>query len=401
MRVIVVQETDWLARGPHQQHHLFERLSLRGHHVTVLDYPILRPHWPREPFFVPRREEADAARIYDGARIHRVTPATLSLRPLARPSSILSHGAELARLIHRARPDVIVSYALSTGLPALQLARRHRIPFVFHVIDALHAIVPVPALQPIAHIVERRLFSAADEVILINEHLRDYAVRMGADPACTRVLRTGVDLARFHPGLDGAPARAELGIAPGDFVLFFMGWLYTFSGMRDVAASLLEAPPGVRLLVAGDGDDYEALRCLRDERLGDCLILAGRVPYERIPALLAVADVCLLPFHTVPATEHIVPIKLYEYMAAAKPVIAAPLPGVRRDVGEGNGVVYAEAARQLEAALAIRPRAAELGRQARAFVERHCDWASIAVLFGHAQRSAGLPVSVHGDKVGG
>ena len=49
MRIIVVQETDWQRRGPHQQHHLFERLSLRGHAITVLDYPILRPHWPNEP----------------------------------------------------------------------------------------------------------------------------------------------------------------------------------------------------------------------------------------------------------------------------------------------------------------------------------------------------------------
>ncbi len=390
MRLAVVQETDWLARGPHQQHHLFERLSQRGHDVTVLDYPILRPHWPREPFFVPRRVQENAARIYGGARIRLITPATLSPRLLARPASVFSHRAELSGLIQAARPDVIVTYALSTGLPALRLARRHRIPLVFHVIDALHAIVPSGALRPVAHSVERRLFSAADEVIVINEHLRDYAIRMGADAARARVLRTGVDLARFTPGADGTPARMELGIAPDDTVLFFMGWLYGFSGVREVAMTLRDAPPGVRLLVAGDGDDYEALVALRDAGLSDRLILTGRVPYSRIPSLLAAADVCLLPFHTVPATEHIVPIKLYEYMAGGKPVIAAPLPGVRRDVGEGNGVVYAEAAHQVEMALAIRPLAAELGGQARAFVERYCDWEAItaefeAILLRHAQ----------------
>jgi glycosyltransferase involved in cell wall biosynthesis len=381
VRIIVTQETDWLRRGPHQQHHLFERLSLRGHKVTVLDYPILRPHWPEEPFRVPRQEQPNAARIYDGARVRLITPGTLSLRPLARLTSVLSHRAELARLIRDTRPDVIVSYALSTGLPALRLARRHNIPYIFHVIDALHAIVPVRLLRPIARAVERGLFGASDAVLLINDHLRDYALRMGAAPERARVLRTGVDLARFTPDRDGAGVRHELGIEPGDLVLFFMGWIYDFSGLREVAATLDGAPPSVRLLIVGDGDDYQALCDLRDAGLGDRLILTGRVPYRRIPELLAAADVCLLPFHTVPATEHIVPIKLYEYMAGGKLVVASPLPGVRRDVGEGHGVVYATPERQIQAALALGDQAVELGRQGRAFVEANCDWEAIADQF--------------------
>lgn len=389
MNVVVVQETDWLRRGPHQQHHLFERLSRRGHEVTVLDYPILRPHWPAEPFVAKRQEHANAARIYPDARIRLVTPGTLSPAPLARPTSVLSHHAELVRLFRSRPPDVVVSYALSTGLPALRLARRHAVPYVFHVIDALHAIVPSRALQPVARAVERRLFAAADEVIVINDHLRDYAVRMGADPAHARVLRTGVDLQRFDPAADGTPERAALGIAPDDTVLFFMGWLYDFSGLLAVADALRSAPPGVRLLVAGDGDLYDTLCALRDSTLGERLIMAGRVPYERIPGLLAAADVPLLPFERVPATEHIVPIKLYEYMAGGKPVVASPLPGVRRDIGEGNGVVYAPAAEQVQAALDALPHAAELGARARAFVEAHCDWETItdefeAILLRHA-----------------
>jgi glycosyltransferase involved in cell wall biosynthesis len=381
VRIVVVQETDWLRRGPHQQHHLFERLSLRGHEITVLDYPILRPHWPREPLIARRGELKNAARIYKGACIRLVTPSTISLPILGRPTSVGSHYTELKRLIREARPDVIVSYALSTGLPALALARRYNIPYIFHVIDALHAIVPSRILQPVAHAVERRLFRAADEVLLINEHLRDYAIQMGADRMRARVLRTGVDVQRFTPARRGDEVRRELEIAADDFVLFFMGWIYRFSGVREVAESLRRAPAGVRLLVAGDGDDYPALEKLRNGTLGDRLLLTGRVAYDRIPGLLAAADVCLLPFQQVPATEHIVPIKLYEYMAAGKPVIASALPGVRRDVGEGNGVVYAPASEQVAKALEIRGQALTVGQQARRFVEANCDWETITSEF--------------------
>lgn len=377
MHIVVVQETDWVKRGPHQQHHLFERLSLRGHRVTVLDYPILRRHWPSEPLVVPLRLNENAARIYPDAAIRLLTPGTISLGVLARLSSVFSHWLALNRVIRQEKPDLIVCYALSTGLAALALARRHRLPFLFHVIDALHTIVPLEALKPIAHAVERRLLRRADQVILINEHLRTYAVAMGAAPERARALRTGVDLRRFKPGTDPSETRRRLGIGPSDLVLFFMGWLYPFSGVREVAESLRAAPPGVRLLVVGDGDDLPALASLRGSELHHRLILTGRVPYDEIPALLAAADICLLPFHTVPATEHIVPIKLYEYMAAGKPVIAAPLPGVMRDVGEGNGVLYAAAAEQVATALAIRDQAFDLGVDARAFVERHCDWDSI------------------------
>lgn len=381
MNILVVQETDWLRRGPHQQHHLFERLSRRGHVITVLDYPILRQHWPQEPLLVRTQVMDNAARIYEDAHIRLITPGTLSPSLLARPTSILSHHASLRRLIGEQKPDLIVSYALSTGLPALRLARRHRIPFVFHVIDALHAIVPSRVLQPVAHRVERWLFSQADRVLVINEHLRDYAIHMGARPETAQVLRTGVDLERIRPVASDDPmrqqVRTEVGLQPDDLVLFFMGWLYDFSGVQEVAASLAEAPEHVRLLVVGDGDDYEVLCRLRDERLGDRLLLTGRVLYDRIPAYLAAADVPLLPFHTVPATRHIVPIKLYEYMASGKPVIASPLPGVQRDVGEDNGVIYVPAAEQVAAALHLQPRSAELGMLARRFVEDHCDWAQI------------------------
>lgn len=378
MHVAVIQETDWLKRGPHQQHHLFERLSLRGHQVTVLDYPILREHWPSEPLFVPTIETL-GARIYDDAAIRLFTPWTTSLQPLARPSSMLSHRQQLAHLIAEQRPDVIVSYALSTGLPALKLAQRHRIPFVFHVIDALHAIAPGALMQKIAFRFEKYLLKHASRTVFINEHLRDYAVRLGAPAEKTHVLRTGVALDRFGHVDQRDQVRMELGIQPDDFVLFFMGWLYDFAGLEQVAEGLTGIEKNVRLLIVGDGDAYQRLLDLRDQRFSEQMLMTGRVPYERIPMLLSAGDVLLLPFQTVPATEHIVPIKLYEYMAARKPVISTPLPGVQRDIREGNGVIYAPAEEHVKVALNLREtnQLEALGSQARQFTEAYCDWRTI------------------------
>jgi glycosyltransferase involved in cell wall biosynthesis len=195
-------------------------------------------------------------------------------------------------------------------------------------------------------------------------------------------LRTGVDLS---PPADAerAPTRAELSIRDDELVLFFMGWLYDFAGVDVVARNLLEMPGNVRLLVVGDGDAFDALRRLRDEQLGERLLLTGRVPFERIPVYLAAADVCLLPFARNPITEHITPIKLYEYMAAARPVLANELPGVMRDVPPGHGVCYAPPDEWGPWVTRLQDSAyrAELGAQGRAFVEANCDWERLTDTF--------------------
>ena len=45
MKILIVQESDWLERNPHQQHHLMERMAERGHQIKVIDYPI---DWPND-----------------------------------------------------------------------------------------------------------------------------------------------------------------------------------------------------------------------------------------------------------------------------------------------------------------------------------------------------------------
>ena len=45
MKILIVQESDWLERNPHQQHHLMERMAERGHQIKVIDYSI---DWPND-----------------------------------------------------------------------------------------------------------------------------------------------------------------------------------------------------------------------------------------------------------------------------------------------------------------------------------------------------------------
>lgn len=377
MRITVVQETDWLKRGPHQQHHLFERLAARGHDVTVLDFEILYEPFPRAPLIAHRQIHSNVKRTLTPSKgVTVIRPFTIRLPLIARPISLATFYFELVRRIYNP-PDVIVNYALSTGLPALIAARQRKIPFLFHVIDSLYTLVPFPVLQPIAKFFERNLLRASDRTLYINEELRQYGISMGAKESSARTIRTGVDLQRFGAGVESASLRSQLGFKSDDVILLFIGWLYDHVGVDTVMRTLPHLPAYVKLLVVGAGEGEPQLKALHQElNLGARVVFAGSQPYDSMPRFMALADVCLLYFDLKPITQHIVPIKIYEYMASGKPVLASPLPAVMRDVPPNNGVLYipqTELLDELNRLLDLNYRN-DLGAKSRKFVEENCDW---------------------------
>ena len=129
-------------------------------------------------------------------------------------------------------------------------------------------------------------------------------------------------------------------------LLFFMGEFYPFSGLKEVAQSVVARPVGghsVKLLAVGRGKLQPEL-----ERLGSTdpvrgrILLSGWQPYRELPRYVAAADICLLPAYRNDVMRDIVPIKVYEYLAAGKPVISTRLPGVLREFGEDHGIVYVD-----------------------------------------------------------
>jgi glycosyltransferase involved in cell wall biosynthesis len=101
-----------------------------------------------------------------------------------------------------------------------------------------------------------------------------------------------------------------------------------------------ENTPKIRLLVIGRGDLYEQLLKLKENGLEHRLILIDWQPYEKVPEFVAAADICLLPAYNNEIMRDIVPIKMYEYTACGKPIIATKLLGILKEFGEDNNVVY-------------------------------------------------------------
>jgi len=376
MKILVVQESDWVERGPHQNHHLMERLSRKGHEVRVIDYEIL---WKSSAGLVSERKVFENEwKAVDGGGVTVIRPPIIKLPVLNYVSLLYTHRKEIKKQLDEFNPDVIIGFGILNAMLAIRLAGRT--PFVYYLIDTLYRLVPQEVFHPLARYIESSNLKKADRVITINEKLKDYAISMGANPEGTYMVRAGIDLERYDPNTDGSEIRKRYGIGEDDSVLFFMGWLYDFSGLKEVAIELSrikDEKPDIKLLIVGDGDAFDDLQRIREEyHLDNQLILTGKQPYESIPAFIASSDICLLPAYNNDVMRDIVPIKLYEYMAMGKPVVTTKLPGVMKEFGEGHGVVYVdkpEDALRKGVELIEGGAVSEYGAKARGFVE-NCGW---------------------------
>lgn len=344
MNILVLQETDWIKRGPHQQHHLMDRMSLRGHHIRVIDYEYLWKEDKERKILTGRKEIKGTYKIFKEANITLIRPGMIKLPVLDMASILYFHEKEIKRQIQEFKPDVIIAFGILNAYLGMQQAKKHDIPFVYYLIDHLHTLLPNEITRKTAEQFEKHTLKDADEIFVINKGLKDYAVEMGGDVNKISVIPAGVDLEKFNPQVDGSSIRERYGIKKDDLLLFFMGWIYDFSGMKEVAESLCTTDnEKIKLMIVGEGDLYKPLLKMKSEKhLEDKLILTGKIPFEEVPQHIAAADICLLPAYKNEIMMNIVPIKIYEYMAMGKPVIATNLPGIQKEFGSDSGINYIE-----------------------------------------------------------
>jgi glycosyltransferase involved in cell wall biosynthesis len=353
----------------------------------VIDFEIGWRENPALGIIARRKVLTPPPKVIDGSGIMVVRPAAVRLPVFEYASLIVTHGFEIRRQIEEFRPDVLLGFGLLNASAGISQARRAKIPFVYYLIDELNRLVPQRAFRGLARILEQSNVCRASLVLSINQALLDYTVAMGAPPETSKVLPAGVDLERYFPTGDGSEIRKRHGLEAGDLVLFFMGWVYPFSGLREVAECIMAGEgrkDRTKLLVVGKGDSWnEMVRRTTGQGGENRIKMVDFRPYAEIPTYLAAADVCLLPAYNNETMRNIVPIKLYEYLAAGKPVIATKLPGVFREFGEGHGVVYVDTPDQVvDTAARLRREGtlSQLGAQGRAFVSRN-DWNSITDAF--------------------
>lgn len=161
------------------------------------------------------------------------------------------------------------------------------------------------------------------------------------------VLPEGVDLERFRP-LPGGPGRTRLGVGPGDVAVGVVGSI-VWSPQQQIAYGweLVEAlprvPDRVKAVVVGEGNGLERLQArARELGVSDRLVTPGRIAHEDVPEVLGALDAVVWTQTPDDAGRCRTTLKLPEYLASGRFVIASDVGEARRSVnGNGRRIPYA------------------------------------------------------------
>jgi len=384
MRILIVSQhfpPEFAATGRRAQE-LAASLGARGHDVTVLAG---RPNHPAVADRYFCRNAAPSERAPEGYRVLRLAVFRPDTRAWKRALNYLTFTLlAIARGMPQPRPDAILAVSpLPAGLAALALHAWHRAPLIYDLQDiwpdsarAVGVMRRGLALRLLGRL-EGLLYRRAARVVVIGEGFRDYLVNQGVPRERLRVIPNGVDVERFQG------ARAEMRIrraAPmrGRFIVGYIG----NHGLAQGLDTALEAAERLRsdttaFLLVGEGVEKTRLECrAREAGLDNVRFMRG-VPRRRVPSLLAACDALLVILRDDPLFRITVPSKVYEYMAAGKPVLCSvggettaivEAAGCGIAVPPSDGAVLADAVR----ALARDPaRSAAIGAAGAAWVHEH------------------------------
>ena len=230
------------------------------------------------------------------------------------------------------RYDVIYVEEVTT-IDAILLKLLLRKPMVFEVngTPEAHTMLGRSKLETwLFKIAEFLIVHYCDKLIAVTPGIGSYLIQTYHVPESkVVVIENGANVELFKP-VDTKRARLELGLSPDEFVVIFVGIFLPWQGVDYIirAAPLIIAKcPNARFLIVGDGPIKDDLLKLAEEKgVLERLIFTGMIPQEKVPLYINASDVCVAPKR--PMQTGLSPLKLYEYMACAKPVIATRAKGL-------------------------------------------------------------------------
>lgn len=294
------------------------------------------------------------------------------------------------------QPAVVQAASNSrNALPALIAAHRVGAKFVYEVrglweLTAASRFAGWEATE--RYELDRRLevlvATHADHVLTITNGVAHELARDGVAPEKLSLLPNAVDPEAFRPIEKNRALMTELGLHDDDFTAVYAGSLTNYEGLDDLIIALsLMRNQGVRtrLVIAGDG---EARQELEEVAAAHGMIqhvqFLGRIRPDAIEAYVSLADVVAIPRKPFKVCEVVTPLKPFEAMSMAKPVVLSDLPALREIVSDGKTGLLCRPADPASLAntlmrLAQDPQLrTELGQAAREWIIAHRSWSENA-----------------------
>lgn len=200
----------------------------------------------------------------------------------------------------------------------------------------------------------KKVFSDADNHLLIglvtiSENLKEEYMKRGVPEEKILVLDDGVDIKQFDVADDRKYWRKKLGLPEDESIVLYSGGLYPEKGIRSILETQkLLQNGGIRTVLVGGTEqqiDHWKSYC-RDSNIQN-VFFKGFAPNSEIPQYLKAADVLIMPYdkdieYKVMDINTTSPLKLFEYLAAGRPIVSSNIPVISQVVKHEETALLAD-----------------------------------------------------------
>ena len=366
-----------------------------GHDARVLTGFPNHPGGRLYPGFRRRFWKGFDREYYNGVPVYRTwlypAPNRGVIRRSANYASFM-FSAALRGCLLDFQPEVVIgtSPQLLCAQAACWVARRHGARFVFEVRDlwpeslaAVNASAPDSILYRVLDRAAANLYRRAWKTVVVTDESYRRLRDRGLEDSRLAVVKNGVNTEMFRPDLPPAH-HPEL---EGKFVVSYIGTLGMAHSVSTIlrAAELLRSRRDIHFLVIGNGAERDNLLREQRERGLDNVTFLGQAPWDRIPSYLTLSGASIVHLLLSPLFETVLPSKMFEIMAAGRPLILGLRGEAERLVNQAQAGLVCEPESPDEMSHAVLRLAADpawrarLGANGRDYVLRHASYRQRAI----------------------
>lgn len=287
------------------------------------------------------------------------------------------------------KPDIIYSRISILIISPIVLSKLFKIRYVVEInglaLDELKLSNASKLIIQIYKVVEKLNYKHAEKIVAVTQGVKEGIKELYNVPdEKVVVVENGANVDLLRP-MEITKARKELNFDRDANYVCFVGALYPWQGVEYLIRSaplILKKHPKTKFLIVGDGMMKEELINLAAKTgVSGKFIFTGAVPYEEVPKYINASDVCVV--YKRPFKSGYSPLKLYEYMACGKPVVASRISGFEI-LEENDAGILVEPENPEELAKAIikllkdEKLREEKGRNGREYVVKYHSWENVA-----------------------
>jgi len=290
----------------------------------------------------------------------------------------------VSEIMKKKKIDYVYSYmpGIGSSYPAMKIKSKFKIKHVLDFAD-FHVYVRPKRLA-------MNSFRDADKIVVITDYLKQFLLDKGITKEKIILVPNGVDLTLFDPSKYQSNEIQKLRESfNAQNLIVFSGALQDLNIIIDSAKNVINEFPDTKFVILGDHRDPNRSKNIwekkvQDKGLDKFFVFLGKKPHEEIPKYLFCADICIDSFPDEPYYAAAHPVKLLEYGACGKPVVATRVSETEKLVMHDKHGFLAtpsnpeEFAHFLKTLLNSNIQRENMGKEFSEYIRKNFDWSKIA-----------------------